>query len=116
MFIFENLEAYKKAFALAKIVFSSNKAIKDRTIKDQLCRAILSIPLNIAEGQGRYHQKEKRQFYCTAKGSLYECLPLVQLCFELQYYDAAQYEEIYSLMNEEGRVLSGLIRSVKGDE
>jgi len=116
MFIFENLEAYKKAIALAKKIFSANKSIKDRTIKDQLCRAVLSVPLNIAEGQGRYHQKEKRQFYCTAKGSLYESLPLVQLCFELQYFDAAQYEEIYGLMNEVGRVLSGLIRSVKGEE
>lgn len=95
MFIFENLEAYKKAIALAKKIFSAN-----RRIKDQLCRAVLSVPLNIAEGQGRYHQKEKRQFYCTAKGSLYESLPLVQLCFELQYFDAAQYEEIYGLMNE----------------
>ena len=116
MFIFENLEAYKKAIALAKKIFSANKNIKDRTIKDQLCRAVLSISLNIAEGQGRYHQREKRQFYCTAKGSLYESLPLVQLCSELQYIDSAQYDEIYSLMNEVGRVLSGLIRSVKGEE
>jgi len=71
MFLFENLEVYKKSVALTKKVHQMGKSIPNRTINDQIFRAVLSIPLNIAEGQGRTHCREKKQFYNTAKGSLY---------------------------------------------
>jgi four helix bundle protein len=111
-FLFEDLMVYKKAMLLAKEVLSSRKQIKNRIIIDQLCRAVLSVPLNIAEGQGRVHAREKRQFYNTSKGSLYECLPLMQLCCDLGYFNKEQFLKMYELMNEIGRMLSGLIRSV----
>ena len=111
-FMFENLEVYKKAMGFVREVFCLRKEIKDRTITDQLCRAVLSIPLNIAEGQGRAHAREKRQFYNTAKGSLYETVPLVHLCFDLQYFNEDQYNMLYVLMNEIGKMLAGLIKSV----
>jgi four helix bundle protein len=113
MFIFENLEAYKRGLELTTKVYKLKKAIIDRVIRDQLLRAVLSIPLNIAEGQGRAHAREKKQFYNTAKGSLYECLPLINLCLEVQYINKQQFDELYEKMNEVGRVLSGLIKSVK---
>ncbi len=113
MFIFENLEVYKKSMILSEKVLNTTKNVKNRSINDQLSRAVLSIPLNIAEGQGRMHPREKKQFYNTAKGSLYECLPLIQICRTLNYLDAKEYEEIYELMNGIGRMLSGLIKSVK---
>lgn len=111
-FMFEDLMAYKKAMEFAKKVFSLSKNIRDRTIKDQLCRAALSIPLNIAEGQGRFHQREKRQFYNTAKGSLYECVPLIQLCFHLGFFGEGHYNNLDELANESGKILAGLIKSV----
>ncbi|MFA4843598.1 MAG: four helix bundle protein [Candidatus Margulisiibacteriota bacterium] len=113
MFIFENLEAYKRGLELTTGVYKLRRYIVDRIIRDQLFRAVLSIPLNIAEGQGRFHAREKRQFYNIAKGSLYECLPLIKLCLEIQYITKQQYEELYEKMNGVGRVLSGLIKSVK---
>ncbi|MCX5726223.1 MAG: four helix bundle protein [Candidatus Saganbacteria bacterium] len=112
-FMFEDLIVYKKAMELAKNIFSLRREIKDRIIADQLSRAALSIPLNIAEGQGRVHPREKKQYYNTAKGSLYECLPLVQLCLDLRYFDNEKYQALYDLMNEIGRMLAGLISSVK---
>ena len=114
-FLFENLIAYTKAMELTRKIFYFRKGITNRIIKDQLCRAALSIPLNIAEGQGRVHQREKKQFYNTAKGSLYECLPLAQICFDLNYIDKGQYQDLYDLMNELGKILAGLIKSVKQD-
>ena len=112
MFIFENLEAYKKAMNFAKNIYGLRNQIKDRTIKDQLLRATLSIPLNIAEGQGRIHKKEKRQFYQTARASLFECLPIIQVCLEIKIIDQHQYENLYLLMDEVGRMISGLINSL----
>ena len=113
MFLFENLEAYKKACEFCNEVFMLRSSIKDRIIRDQLFRAALSVSLSIAEGQGRYHAREKKQFYNTAKGSLYECVPLIWFCSNLGYIDAVQYQRIYAKMNDAARVLYGLIKSVK---
>ncbi len=115
-FMFENLDVYKKAMSLAIEVYALNGSLRDRAIKDQLRRAVLSIPLNIAEGQGRMHGREKRQFYNTARGSLLECVPLLQLCWKLKYINDSKYNYLYQIMNEVGMMISGLIRSVKDGE
>ena len=115
-FMFESLDVYKKAIQLTIEIYALNGHLKDRTIKDQLRRAVLSVPLNIAEGQGRMHGKEKRQFYNTARGSLLECVPLIYICCKLNYIDENKYVFLYQTMNEIGRMLSGLIKSVKDGE
>jgi len=115
-FLFENLNVYKKAMELVVKVYAFcgvNGAGGNRKLVDQLQRAVLSIPLNIAEGQGRIHVKEKKQYYYTARGSLYECLPLIQVYASLKILTKEQYEKLYDLMNEIGRMLAGLIKSVK---
>lgn len=114
-FMFENLDVYKKAMAFMVEVYHLNNSIKDRAIKDQLRRAVLSIPLNIAEGQGRMHGKEKRQFYNTARGSLLECVPLIQACWMLGYVCQEKYKSLYITADEIGRMLTGLIKSVNCD-
>ncbi len=116
MFMFENLEVYRKAVFFTKDVYSASLHIKDRAIKDQLCRAALSIPLNIAEGQGRFHCREKLQFYRTSKGSLYECVPLIDICRHLGYIHEAKYKEIMLIMNEVARMMNGLINSMEKED
>jgi four helix bundle protein len=111
--MFENLDVYKKAMVFMAEAFNLNKLVKDRTIKDQLSRAALSIPLNIAEGQGRMHGKEKRQFYNTARGSLLECVPLIQACWMLGYISQEKYKQLYISADEIGRMLTGLMKSIK---
>jgi four helix bundle protein len=112
-FMFEDLSVYKKAVEFMVAVYALNGTLKDRSIKDQMRRAAMSIPLNIAEGQGRMHGREKRQFYNTARGSLLECVPLIELCQRIGYINEEKYQSLYGLMNEIGKMLAGLIKSVK---
>jgi four helix bundle protein len=111
-FMFEDLVVYKRSMEMVKKIFILRREIKDRIIVDQLSRAALSIPLNIAEGNGRIHDRERRQYFYTARGSLLECIPILQLCKEIGYIDENRYSEIYGLADEVGRLLNGLIRSV----
>jgi four helix bundle protein len=115
-FLFEGLTVYQKAMGFTIDVYALNGAVREKTIKDQLTRAALSIPLNIAEGQGRLHNKEKRQFYYTARGSLLECIPLIAISNKLGYIDDAKYNRLYELANEISKMLSGLISSVQNRE
>ena len=112
-FMFENLDVYKKSMKLMVDIYALNGYLKDRTIRDQLRRAVMSVPLNIAEGQGRMHGREKRQFYNTARGSLLECVPLIQACHHLGYITEEKYHSLYFLADEIGKMLNGLMRSVK---
>ena len=112
-FLFEDLEVYKKAMRFMVNIYALNGCLKDLIIRNQLRRAALSIPLNIAEGQGRIHGKEKRQFYSTARGSLLECVPLIQICYRLRHIQKEKYEDLYKEADEIGKMLNGLIRSVK---
>ena len=81
-FMFENLDVYKKAIDFVDNLYSlcdNLNKIGLAKIVDQLRRASLSIPLNIAEGCGRFHKKERKQFYKMSRGSLHECVPLLEI-------------------------------------
>ena len=112
-FLFEGLDVYKRAMKFIIDVYALNGSVKDLNIKNQLRRAALSIPLNIAEGQGRMHGKEKRQFYNTARGSLLECIPLIQICWKLGYMPDEKYASFYGTADEIGKMINGLMRSVR---
>ncbi|MBU0671834.1 MAG: four helix bundle protein [Candidatus Margulisbacteria bacterium] len=112
-FMFENLSVYKKALELAENIYVLNKKIDDREIKDQIKRAALSIPLNIAEGNGRNTAKEKAQFYKIARGSLFECVPLLEICLRLSRISKSEHDRFYALSEEIGKMLNGLIKSVE---
>jgi four helix bundle protein len=81
-FPFEDLEVYKRSIQFVSDVESllvqENKRIS-RVLTDQLSRAALSIPLNIAEGNGRWHSGDKRQYFWIARGSAFECIPIIEV-------------------------------------
>jgi four helix bundle protein len=84
MFPYENLEVYKKAYASNQKVYcllKGNKRIPGYA-KDQLGRASLSIILNIAEGSAKFSNKDRRNFYVTARGSAFECASLTTFLHE----------------------------------
>jgi len=61
------------------------------SLSDQLQRAALSIPLNIAEGAGEYSIDEKVRFYRMAKRSATECAGILDVCQKLQLLDEQKY-------------------------
>jgi four helix bundle protein len=63
-------------------------------LTNQLRRAAVSIPSNIAEGQARRHLKEYLQFVSTAKGSLAELQTQLEIAARLGYLTAEQLEPI----------------------
>jgi four helix bundle protein len=85
---FEDIEAWKKARALATAVYKATKEplfSKDFSLRDQVQRAAVSVPANLAEGLGRGTPKEIARFAQIALGSLYELDTLLCLAAELAY-------------------------------
>jgi four helix bundle protein len=70
----ENLDVYREAIALvAWLSALTEGTVRIGDVKDQLDRAVSSIPLNIAEGNGKYAIKDRCRFFDIAHGSALEC-------------------------------------------
>lgn len=82
-------------------------------LTDQLCRASISIPMNIAEGKGRGSLKEYIQFLTVARGSVEEVKYQLLLARDLGYLDEESYTETSKGYDQVGKMLNGLIRSLK---
>jgi len=82
-------------------------------ITNQLRRAAVSVPSNIAEGQARFSQKEFHHFLSQARGSLVEIETQVLIAKDLKYIQPAKTEELLVLTDELARILNGLIASIK---
>ncbi|MCI5071790.1 four helix bundle protein [bacterium] len=118
-FEFQNWEVYRRSvlfIKFAKELAQCGQTIGIKNFQDQLTRASLSIPLNIAEGISRYGAKEKINFLRIAKGSLFECVACIDIMKSLQIIDRKEYQEVIKEMSEIGKMLSGLIRSVRERE
>jgi four helix bundle protein len=75
MFGHERFEAYQISIEFLRVALclADNIPTGYSMVKDQLKRAALSIPLNIAEGSGKSSIAEKKRFYAIARGSAMEC-------------------------------------------
>jgi four helix bundle protein len=115
-FTFEKLGVYQKAMQWvrsAEKISSLAKAKAHPALVDQLSRASSSIPLNIAEGNGRWHKSDKRKYFWIARGSVFEIIPILGI---LRMNGVIEENE-HSIYREElasiGRMLTGLIKSVE---
>ena len=116
MFSYENLEVYRKAYQTNQQVYrllKENKKIISYA-KNQLGRASLSIILNIAEGSAKFSNKDRRNFYVTARGSVFECSSLVSFLYDEGEILAGLKEELYSSYEEISRILFTMIKNLEG--
>jgi len=115
MFDFEKLDVYKKAKDLNKKVlkFLKNNKVIDSYVRDQLRRASISMVINIAEGSGKFSKADKRNFYTTSRGSVYECISLLEIILEEGQISQSEFQEFYNDFEEISKMLLSLINSQK---
>jgi four helix bundle protein len=114
-FTFENLLVYQKSLDLVQHIETLSKSLKGHTsfsLLDQFTRAGLSVPLNIAEGNGRWHKNDKKQFLGIAQGSVFEMVPIVQVLKRRGLIDATVHDALYQELEALAKMLTALIKSV----
>ena len=115
-FTFFDLRVYQEAKMLVREVYTLlDKFPKCETyaLNDQLRRAVVSVPSNIAEGSGRGSVKEKIHFLEIAYGSLTETLCQLDLAHDLGYITDVEFNNIRERIDVIGKLLSGLRNSFK---
>ena len=110
---YEELVVWQKAMLWARKVYVLQRQLPKLEmygLGDQIRRAVVSIPSNIAEGFGRESRSEFKHFLSIARGSLYEVKTQLKLAESLAYLQINL--EVFSLMDEVGKLLNGLSRSL----
>ena len=110
---FEDLIAWQKAQDLAVLIYQKFQTQNDFGFKNQICRAVVSISNNIAEGFERKGEKEFIQFLHIALGSLSEVKSMIYLAVRLDYISNSERENLIKKTTEVGRIIYGLIKSIK---
>lgn len=90
------LRCYVLALDVARVVPAITKAWPRGSsyLIDQLRRAVSSIVLNIAEGNGRTYLKERQRFFSIARASAAETSSIMDIAQALEYIDDPTYEDI----------------------
>jgi len=110
-----DLIAWQKAMDLAVTVYELTNTFPREELyglTSQIRRSASSIAANIAEGQGRRLGREFHQFLGNGRGSLLELDTHIELAFRVGYIEEKQYFGLRERMNEVGRILNGLMRSI----
>ena len=113
-FNYRKLNAYQQAKELTCFVYTfiKNFPIEERyALSDQIRRAAVSIPSNIAEGASRSSIKEQIHFIEIAFGSLNELMCQLEIAHELKYLTNEQLDNIETKIKIVAQLLSGLKRS-----
>lgn len=110
---FEKLEVWRKSKDLAVRICTALKSCRDYGLRDQIQRAAVSVPSNIAEGMERNGRAEYRNFLGIAKGSAGELRTQLLILLELGYVEEGEGREMLSESIRISKMLNGLIRSLK---
>ena len=113
-FTFFDLRVYQESKALVKEVYKLLQKfpkVEVYALGDQLRRAVISVPSNIAEGSGRFSVKEKIHFIEIAYGSLTESLCQLDIAHDLEYITDEEFNDLKERINIIGKQLSGLRQS-----
>ena len=112
---FKELIAWQKATEIAVKIYQLTKDFPKEEIyglRAQIRRAAVSIPSNIAEGQGRSSTGEFRLFLGHAYGSLCEVETQLIIAQKLAYISEKSHAEICRDLSELGKLINGLLRSI----
>ena len=113
---FEDLTVWQKGIAFVKQVYlisDEGGLRRDFGLKDQMRKAAVSIPTNIAEGFERASRKEYLFFLNIAKGSAGEMRSLCRVSYDVGYIDKTTYEQLHQAAVTISRLLFNQIQAIK---
>ena len=113
---YRDLVVWQKAMELVTEVYRSTECFPKSEVfglSSQIRRAVVSVPSNIAEGQGRDSSKEFVHHLSFAYGSLMETETQLQIAANLGYIGQTEVDRLLNDTAEIGRLLNGLSRSIK---
>lgn len=116
---YRDLVVWNKAMELVTEIYRvSQNFPKDELfgLMSQIRRAAVSVPSNIAEGHGKLSRKEYQHFLGHARGSLAEVETQMTIAQNLGYLNAEVVSRMLDLSAEVGRILNGLLASLKSKE
>jgi len=109
---FEDLEVWQRGCRLCVSIFKSFRPCKEFTLKDQIQRAVLSIPSNVAEGAERGSNKDFAHFLNIAKGSCGELRTQLYIARKLDFIIKSDFDQLVAESKQLSAMLEGLRRSV----
>jgi four helix bundle protein len=110
------LVVWQKGIALALETYRVSRAFpREETygLTSQIRRAVVSIPSNVAEGNGRKHRAEYAHHVSIARGSLREVETLVEIACGLEYVREEELALVRELLDHVGRMLTRLLKSLQ---
>lgn len=110
---FEDLAVWKRSARLSAELYKSLKNLKDFGFRDQITRAGLSVPSNIAEGYERESPKEVVNFLNYAKGSAGELRTQLYIGMDIGYIDRETGMQWIKEAEEISRMIHGLMQSIR---
>ena len=115
---FEDLKVWQRAMELVPLVYELVRTLPGSeryVLSDQIRRAAISVPANIAEGQARTHRKEFLQHLSIARGSLAELQTLLWVAERLQYVTKEQTRGAQQAIVDVRMLLAGLMNRLQED-
>ena len=109
---FEDLEVWQRGCRLAVAVFKAFASCRNFTMQDQVQRAALSVPSNVAEGYERNSNKEFVRFLNIAKGSCGELRTQLYISRKLNFLKKPDFDHLIAESKEISAMLHGLSRAV----
>lgn len=116
---YKDLVAWQKAMKLVAMIYDATEGFPSHEqfgLASQLSRAAVSVPSNIAEGKCHYSNRDFVRFLSHARGSLAEIETQVLIAQQRAYLPGPTVTELSQRLDELGRILSGLINSLRKSE
>jgi len=114
---FEDIQAWQKARRATKKIYQETKHsnfASDFGLRNQIQRASVSVMANIAEGFGRYSDREFANFLNIAHSSVCEVQSHLYVALDLDYIGQETFETLYTLLDEAARMIRSLSVHLRG--
>ena len=111
---YQDLKVWQKAIDLTAEIYRLVKCLprdEQYALSDQMRRAAVSVPSNIAEGRGRGTNKEFVHYLLMSRGSLWELSTQLVICERLHYLDQTQTTHVRQLITEISKMVNALANS-----